>query len=199
MIEIRSYRRVFDLERRIYRVDRLRLNPGGVPVRGIVYGLALLAAMLLAARLPLVGLAVRSLPWFMSYLVVPGLTGALLTVVRIEGRPFHLAMHALVRHRARRRAPRAMRAAPRRLLHGVRWCPSPLLMLADGCDARRRVRYTGPGVLLISVAHERHSAAGPLVRLGLRPDVSVRRKPDARRPVSGTVVVLERAARLSVR
>ena len=34
LMEVRSYRRVFDLERRIYRVDRLRLNPGGVPVRG---------------------------------------------------------------------------------------------------------------------------------------------------------------------
>ena len=37
MMEIRSYRRVFDLERRVYSVDRLRLNPSGVPVRGIVY------------------------------------------------------------------------------------------------------------------------------------------------------------------
>ncbi len=35
MMEIRSYRRVFDLERRIYQVDRLRLNPSGVPVRGV--------------------------------------------------------------------------------------------------------------------------------------------------------------------
>ena len=35
MIEIRSYRRVFDLERRIYSIDRVRLNPGGVPVRGV--------------------------------------------------------------------------------------------------------------------------------------------------------------------
>jgi hypothetical protein len=199
MIEIRSYRRVFDLERRIYRVDRLRLNPGGVPVRGIVYVLVLLAAMLLGARLPLLGLALKALPWFVSYLAVPGLTGALLTVVRIEGRPFHLAMHALVRHRARRRAPRAMRAAHHRLQRGVRWCPGPLLMLADGCDASRRVRYTGPGALLISVAHERHSAGGPLVRLGLRPDVSVRSKAGARRPAGGTVLVLERAARLSVR
>ncbi len=43
MIEIRSYRRVFDLERRIYSVDQLRLNPGGVPVRGVLYFLALLA------------------------------------------------------------------------------------------------------------------------------------------------------------
>ena len=53
MIEIRSYRAVFDLERRIYRVDQLRLNPGGIPVRGVVYFLAILAATLLASSLPL--------------------------------------------------------------------------------------------------------------------------------------------------
>ena len=50
MIEIRSYRRVFDLERRVYSVDRLRLNPGGVPVRGIVYLLAILAVLFALAR-----------------------------------------------------------------------------------------------------------------------------------------------------
>jgi hypothetical protein len=198
MIELRSYRRVFDLERRIYRIDRLRLNPGGVPVRGVVYVLALLAATLLAARLPLVGLALKPVPWFVRYLAVPGLTGALLAVVRIEGRPFHLAMHAVVRHRARRSAPRGMRAAHRRLVHGVRWQPGPLLMLADGCDAPRRVRYTGPGALLISVAHERRSARGLLVWLGVRADVSVRSTPGAQRPSSGTVLVLDRGARLSV-
>ena len=58
MIEIRSYRAVFDLERRIYRVDQLRLNPGGIPVRGVVYFLAILAATLIAGGLPLVGAAV---------------------------------------------------------------------------------------------------------------------------------------------
>ena len=45
---IRSYRRVFDLERRIYRVTRIRLNPGGIPIRGVVY---LLALVVLAANL----------------------------------------------------------------------------------------------------------------------------------------------------
>ena len=47
MIEIRSFRRVFDLERRVYSVDRFRLNPAGVPVRGILY---LLVALLTAIR-----------------------------------------------------------------------------------------------------------------------------------------------------
>ena len=54
-IEIRSYRAVFDLERRLYRVDGLRLNPSGVPVRGIVALAALLATVLAAQRLPFAG------------------------------------------------------------------------------------------------------------------------------------------------
>lgn len=198
-MEVRSYRRVFDLERRIYRVDRLRLNPGGVPVRGIVYVLAALAAMLVATRLPLAGLALRRLPWIARYLAIPGVAGALLAVVRIEGRPFHLAALALSRHRLQRRIAPGMRTARRQLAGGVRWSPAPLLMLADGCDLPRRVRYTGPGALLISVAHDRQCARGPLVRLGVRPHMSVRVKADDARPASATVVLLDRATRLGVR
>ena len=51
---------VFDLERRIYRVDRLRLNPGGVPVRGVIYLLLIILAALITARLPLLGWAARA-------------------------------------------------------------------------------------------------------------------------------------------
>ena len=65
-MEIRSYRRVFDLERRIYRIDRLRLNPGGVPVRGVVYFLALLLAVLIARRLPLLEIVATLPPWYLG-------------------------------------------------------------------------------------------------------------------------------------
>jgi hypothetical protein len=198
-MEVRSYRRVFDLERRIYRIDQMRLNPGGVPVRGIVYVLAVLATMLVATRLPLATLLTGSFPWFIRYLAIPGVTGALLAVVRIEGRPFHLAALALLRHRLQRRGSAGMQTARKQLDHGVRWSPPPLLMLADGCDAPRRVRYTGPGALLLSVAHDHRSGGGPLVRLGLRPHVCVRTRPGDERPASGSVVVLGPAARLSVR
>lgn len=98
MTEIRSYRRVFDLERRIYSVDRLRLNPGGVPVRGVVYFLAILSAATIAARLPLLGTLARELPWFLRDLAVPAAAAAVLSAIRIEGRVFHLAAHALVRY-----------------------------------------------------------------------------------------------------
>jgi hypothetical protein len=97
-MEVRSYRAVFDLERRIYRVDRLRLNPGGVPVRGIVYCLAILACLALAGTLPLLGAAVRALPWYVRDLLLPAGSAALLTMIRVEGRPFHVAAAALLRH-----------------------------------------------------------------------------------------------------
>ena len=163
-IEIRSYRAVFDLERRIYRVDRLRLNPGGVPVRGVVYCLAILACLALAGTLPLLGTAVRALPWYLRDLLLPAGLAALLTLIRVEGRPFHLAAAALLRHlfgphqlagllpAGRSVSVPASRfgvlrgrfgAAP-----GQLWRPEELLMLPDGSDQRpRRLRYSGPGAV----------------------------------------------------
>ncbi len=144
-MEIRSYRSVFDLERRIYRIDRVRLNPNGVPLRGIVYWLAILLATLLVVHLPLLGAVLHVFPWYMRELSLPALAAALLSVVRVEGRPFHRAAVALVRYAV---APRYLCrwrpcAAP-----GRRWTPAELLVLPDGCGARlRRLRYTGPGVV----------------------------------------------------
>jgi hypothetical protein len=156
-IEIRSYRAVFDLERRIYRVDRLRLNPGGVPVRGVVYCFAILACLALAGALPLVGTAVRALPWYARDLLLPAASAALLTMIRVEGRPFHLAAAALLRHLLGPHqlagllpARGSLSASLGRL--GVdpigEWRPEELLMLPDGSDPRPgRLRYSGPGAV----------------------------------------------------
>jgi hypothetical protein len=162
-IEIRSYRSVFDLERRIYRVDRLRLNPGGVPVRGVVYFLAILATVLIVGSLPVLQLAVRTLPWYLRDVALPGASAAVLSVIRVEGRPFHLAAQALLRYRSEARmgtsAP-AWGSGPRSIGSGGRWRMDEILMLPDGSDGRlRRLRYTGPGAVLVTVAHE--YAGGP--------------------------------------
>ena len=203
-MEVRSFRRVFDLERRIYRVDRFRLNPSGIPVRGIVYLVLILAATLVLARSPVSGRAVSTIPWLLRYLALPGATATLLTVVRIDGRPFHMAARALLRYRASRfgaaGVPRAR--APLGSAPAGRWAPPPILILPDGSDGSarpRRLRYTGPGAVLVAVAHERKSASGPLVRLGVRPDLRVRQMPSATLPARGSVIVLGRRARLSVR
>jgi hypothetical protein len=130
-IEIRSYRRVFALERRLYQIDRLRLNPTGVPLRGIAYFLALLGAVLLLSGLPLVGDVVRIVPWYLREAIAPALAAAVCTVIRVEGRPFHLAALALLRYHLSSRHCAGVRrcSAP-----GSRWHPGELLVL------RRRVR-----------------------------------------------------------
>jgi hypothetical protein len=215
-VEIRSYRAVFDLERRIYRVDRLRLNPGGIPVRGVVYCLAILAGIALLGALPLLGAAVRALPWYLRDLALPIGGAGLLTVIRIEGRPFHLAAAALSRHAL---GPRHLVGLRPHKPAGGLWRPEDLLVLPDGSDARlRRLRYTGPGAVLVRVAHERTTPrAGWPARLVRRPHLTVRapretreahgrRAPRGRReprrpPVSqdGQVIALRRGARLHVR
>lgn len=168
MTEIRSFRAVFDLERRIYRIDRLRLNPTGVPVRGVVYFLALAACSLLLGRLPLIDVIARAAPWYLREVALPAGLAALFTLIAIEGRPFHLAALSLLRFGLGPRelsGLRPHRASHRRLL------PGELVFIADGSDARvRRLRYTGPG------------------RVRVRPH----------RPGRGRVVELEHGARLEV-
>jgi hypothetical protein len=198
MSEIRSYRAVFDLERRIYRVDRLRLNPAGVPVRGIVYFLALLAVMLLAAALPLLGALARTLPWYLRELALPGASAALLTLIKIEGRPFHLAALALLRYAA---GPHELAGLRRRSAADRRWRLDELVVLADGSDSRlRHLRYTGPGVALVSVSHVR-SAWHPGLFKGLtrRPDMTLEALPGMPRPAHGQVIALTPGARLEVK
>lgn len=145
MSEIRSYRSVFDLERRIYRVDRVRLNPGGIPVRGVIYWLAIVLAVTVASRLPLVADVLDAFPWYIRELALPALGAGMLSLIRIEGRPFHLAARALVGYAFGPRQLCALRpcAAP-----GKRWRPEELLVLPDGSGARlRRLRYSGPGAV----------------------------------------------------
>jgi hypothetical protein len=195
-MEIRSYRAVFDLERRIYRIDRLRLNPAGVPVRGIVYFLALLAAIVVCARVPPLRAVAGALPWYLLYVALPCTSAALLTVIRIDGRPAHLAAQALLRHRTGPRQSVGLRA--RRVGWGAdpgaRWRPQEILMLPDGSDERlRHLRYTGPGAVLVTVAHERIESSA-VVRGRSR--LTLRELSDRRSPVHGQVIALAARARM---
>lgn len=195
--EIRSYRSVFDLERRIYRIDRLRLNPAGVPVRGIVYFLVLLVTVLLVGALPLVGLLVRILPWYLRDVGGPGACAALLTLIKVEGRPFHLAALALVRYGI---GPRELSGLRPRRGADRHWRLDELVVLADGSDSRlRHLRYSGPGTVLVSAAHVRSSWRRGLVQsLMGRPDMRLTALPAKPRPAKGQVIALAGGARLEV-
>jgi hypothetical protein len=192
VIEIRSYRAVFDLERRIYRVDQLRLNPGGIPVRGVVYFIVILLATLIAGGLPLVGAAIGALPWYLRDLALPVASATVLSVIRIEGRPFHLAAYALLRYRARPRRLAGVRPCG---ATDARWRPEEILMLPDGSDGgMRRLRYTGPGAVLVTTAHERiERGRGPGGR-----SLTVRELPGGCALPNGQVIALASGARLDV-
>jgi hypothetical protein len=195
LVEIRSYRTVFELERRIYRIDRLKLNPGGIPVRGAVYLLALVVLTSLMSRAPLIGVPLRLLPWYIRDLAWPALSAGLLTMIRVEGRTFHLTARALMRYAVGPRHLSGMKACAK---PGFRWRPGEVVILSDGCDARmRRSCYTGPGVVLASAAHEcAERRAG--IR-GSRSELTLRELTNCAAPRGGRVLALARGARLWVR
>jgi hypothetical protein len=202
MIEIRSYRAVFDLERRIYRVDQLRLNPGGIPVRGVVYFLAILAATLLASCLPLLGAVVGALPWYLRDLALPVASATVLSVIRIEGRPFHLAAGALLRYGT---GPRSFAGVRPCDAPGACWRPAEVLLLPDGSDGEmRRLRYTGPGAVLVTTAHERSERRGTFgigigIRLGLIGPARLTLRELSGRPAPAQGQVLELARNVKLR
>jgi hypothetical protein len=110
---IPSYRVCFSLERRIHKVDRWRIPvPFGVPLRGIGYGAALLAAILVLGRLPLIGPMVASIHPAIRLVVVPCCLGYLLYLWEIDGRPAHVALFSATRLHLSPRRIVAFRSAP---------------------------------------------------------------------------------------
>lgn len=194
-IQIESYRAVFDLERRIYRIDRFKLNPTGVPVRGVVYFLAVLACLLAAARLPVLGAAVTLVPWYLRYVALPGGVAAIAAVVRLEGRPFHLSARALARHALEGRDCVGL---TRCTSIERRWRMDELVLLVDGSDSRlRRMRYVGPGTVTANVTHERVSwSHGLLGRCLRRPDATLAHVAGGVAPIAGQRLTLDDGARL---
>jgi hypothetical protein len=198
VIEIRSYRRVFDLERRIYSVDRLRLNPGGVPVRGVVYLIAAAALAFLSTAIPLIGVVVKAIPWYLRDLFAPAGVATVLSVIRVDGRTFHLAARGLMGMLA---TPRTISGLTRASAVGTRWRVPELLLLPDGSDAGlRRMSYRGPGAALVQVEHRRRGVA-ERGRVGVAPRRATLRisgPARGRRLSRGQVIALEQGGRLLV-
>ncbi len=197
-LEVRSYRTVFDLERRIYRIDRVRLNPAGIPVRGVVYFLLLLTVIAGLERLPGLGSVIGAVPWYVRNVGAPAGCAALLVLVRVEGRSSHLAAQALLAHLLTPRHLRGLAAAAR---DTACWRPPELVALADGSDPRmRRVRFTGPGAVLVAPAHVRTEwRRGPLGRAMHRPQLIVSESPQLRAPRHAQVLELAVGVRLEAR
>jgi hypothetical protein len=126
------------------------LNPSGVPLRGVAYLLVLVLASLVLAGMPVLGAALRLLPWYLRDGLVPAALATLFASVRVEGRTFHLAVLPFARLNPRPLGPgRHVRSG------AERWYPDELFLVPDGSNARPRAfLYTGPGSVRLAVAHE---------------------------------------------
>ncbi|HEX4107540.1 MAG TPA: hypothetical protein VHX88_05365 [Solirubrobacteraceae bacterium] len=193
---VRSYRPVFELERRLYRIDRLRLNPSGVPLRGLFYLLALLALAAVLSGSAVTRWAVTWVPWYVRFVGAPAAGAFLLGLARVDGRPFHLAVRSLLALWCGARHQQGDRRCP---APGARWSPGALVMLPDGSEPRlRRLRYRGPGAVLVATAHRRVEwRHGRLAGALGRPAVSVLER-RGRPPARPTVLELAAGARLDV-
>jgi hypothetical protein len=176
-IEVRSFHAVFDLERRIHKIDSWRIPlPYGLPLRSIGYALAALMVLLVAQRLPVVGLLVTELPTPLRYVVIPCAVAWTLTQVTVDGRPAHLALAGAASFLS---GPRCVAAcAP--VKHG-RVAIDDVVVFPDERSARvRRCVIQGPASVLmrhpfgsrqrgrtlyIEAADDRVRMAGTRVRL----------------------------------
>ena len=135
-LQIRSFRVVFSLERRLFKVDRFRLPFAyGVPLRAIAYAAAALATVAVAAQLPLLGTLLALVPPPVRFVAVPFAVAAVVTRVRVDGLPAHRAAGLWLAHRA----------TPRTLVGGrldrtpvVSRVSDPLIFAPDAAGPRLR-------------------------------------------------------------
>jgi hypothetical protein len=150
LVTVRSYRAVVDeVERRIFRIDRWRLpTPYGVSVRAVMYGVATLAALLIAAGLPLVGLVVGALPTSMRLIALPLAAGWGLSAWRVDGRAPHHALASVVRFAGRAKTLAGLRPCPGR---GIELSPVAAVEIAPSGDEPRfrSGRVRGPALIAL--------------------------------------------------
>ena len=151
-IAVRSFRVVFELERRIHKVDRTRLPlPYGLPLRSSAYAAVAFAVVAALARLPIVGAVVAAVPAPVRLAVIPALIAYALTQLRPDGRPAHWFLLAWTRQRLAPATLIALAPVRRRPTERV----AELLIAPDERDVLYRPGVIeGPAVALLRLPVE---------------------------------------------
>jgi len=149
-VEVRSYRDVVDVvERRIFRVDRWRIpHPGGVPAAALGYFVVALVAVLLLARLPVVGSPLSLLDPALRLVGLPLICAWALVSLQVDGRRPHHALVAAIRWRGSARTLAGLHSAP---AVGRVWAPVEAITIAPTGDESgyRPGRVRGPATVIL--------------------------------------------------
>jgi hypothetical protein len=147
-LTIRSFRVVFDLERRIHRIDRWRIpTPYGLPLRGVAYWALALLSVLSLGRLPLTAEVTAVLPPAIRFVIVPVAIAFMLTRLRVDGRPAHTALAGALRLLLSPPRLSAFRAAPQ---PGTTVRLADVAVVPDDRSARyRSAVIEGPAAVLL--------------------------------------------------
>jgi len=138
-IPIRSFRAVFRIERRLFRLGPWRLPlPYGLPLAAVGRAAGAALAIVVAGRLPVIGAVLGVLPLPARLGLLPALLAFLLCRLRPDGRPLERALRARVRFLLEPRRLAAFRPVPR---PGVPVLLSDLVLVPDaqGAALRRAV------------------------------------------------------------
>jgi len=141
---VRSYRRVFRVDRRIYRVDRWALPvPGGVPLLAVGYFATALLVIVVAGELPVIGDAVGVVSPPLRFVVAPLGVAVLAMQAAPDGRVAHRFAWDWLRFRVRPRRRSAGRAVR---LEGEAGLVGGVLATVSDVHATElhRGRVTGP-------------------------------------------------------
>jgi hypothetical protein len=112
-LAIHSFRVVFELERRIHKVDRWRIPvPYGVPLRGLAYWAIALVLTIALARMPIAGFLIGALPTPIRLLILPVGVAYFLVRIEVDGRPAHAALATWIRWKLSAPHTAALRRVP---------------------------------------------------------------------------------------
>lgn len=197
-IQLRGYRRVFRIERRLFRFDRWRIPyPHGIPLRGIGYFLALVLCMFVLSRLPLLGALIGLWSPAVPYLGLPLIGAFLLMQGRIDGRPPHHVLVSLARWSLSPRCLAGLSPCPREGAEVV-----PVQEITVAFDAREsflvKGRIRGPAAVtfrypaVVKVEGAPRLLRDPRKRSARARRYRVRRRPGAAPMLRGKVIRVPR-------
>ena len=157
---IRSFRSVFELERRIHKIDRYRIPlPYGLPLRSLGFGAGALLVLLVLDGVPVLGGALRELPPPARFVLLPAAAAYVLGRLKLDGRPIHQAIGPL--------AGFALSAKRVAAFRGARLGQTRLGDVVMAADERswhyRKGRVDGPAELLLRYPAQARQRGGRMV------------------------------------